>query len=65
MAATGPMSPCINVCSLDERNYCRGCLRSLDEITGWIRMTPDQQWQVIRATEDRRTRRRLHQEIDR
>ena len=64
MAATGPMSPCLNICSLDEGDYCRGCLRSRDEIAGWVRMTPDQQWRVIRATEERRSRRRLYQEIE-
>lgn len=29
-------SPCINVCRLtDDRRYCLGCLRSLDEIRAW------------------------------
>jgi uncharacterized protein len=48
------MSPCINVCSLDERGLCRGCLRSRDEIASWIRMSPQQQWDVLHATEERR-----------
>jgi len=48
------MSPCINVCSLDERNLCRGCYRSLAEIAAWSRMTPEQQWAVLRASEQRR-----------
>ncbi len=48
------MSPCINICSLDEQGYCRGCYRSRDEIARWIAMTPDEQWDVLHATELRR-----------
>jgi predicted Fe-S protein YdhL (DUF1289 family) len=48
------MSPCINICSLDEGGYCRGCHRSRDEIARWIAMTPAEQWDVLRATELRR-----------
>jgi predicted Fe-S protein YdhL (DUF1289 family) len=54
MAPSGPMSPCINVCSLDERNLCRGCYRSLEEIAAWGYMTPEQQWAVLYASEQRR-----------
>ena len=54
MSKAGPTSPCINICSLDEQGYCRGCYRSRDEIAGWIAMTPDEQWDVLRATELRR-----------
>src|SRR5690606_41538918 len=31
-------SPCIGMCSLDSRGYCHGCLRTGDEIAGWLRM---------------------------
>ena len=35
-------SPCINVCVIHpETRLCTGCARSIDEITGWARMTPD------------------------
>ena len=54
MTETGPMSPCINICSLDEGGYCRGCHRSRDEIARWISMTPAEQWDVLHATELRR-----------
>ena len=31
-----PVSPCINVCQLDARTgLCRGCYRTLDEISAW------------------------------
>jgi predicted Fe-S protein YdhL (DUF1289 family) len=48
------MSPCINVCSLDERNLCRGCYRNLEEIVAWGRMTPEEQWAVLHAIGQRR-----------
>lgn len=31
-------SPCIGVCTLDDGGYCEGCLRSRDEIAGWLAM---------------------------
>ena len=43
----GPVSPCINVCVLDERDVCRGCLRTIDEIGGWGRMSAAEQWAVV------------------
>lgn len=33
-----PLSPCINICRLDERGYCIGCLRTGDEIARWRSM---------------------------
>lgn len=34
-------SPCINICVVHpETRLCTGCLRSIDEIGGWSRMTP-------------------------
>jgi predicted Fe-S protein YdhL (DUF1289 family) len=49
-----PMSPCISVCALDHSGHCAGCLRTRDEIAGWIRMTAEQQWDLLRELERRR-----------
>ncbi len=57
MSTYPPNSPCINVCSLDDQDICLGCARSRDEIAGWIRMSAEQQWAVVRAAEQRRLRR--------
>lgn len=37
MSAPTPIpSPCISVCLIDERSgWCRGCLRTIDEIASW------------------------------
>ncbi|MFN3644184.1 MAG: DUF1289 domain-containing protein [Gemmobacter sp.] len=43
-------SPCVKVCVVHpEARLCVGCLRSLDEIAGWSRMTPDQRRAVMDA----------------
>jgi predicted Fe-S protein YdhL (DUF1289 family) len=48
-------SPCINVCVIDAvSGYCRGCLRTLDEISFWAAMSSAQK----RALLDELARRR-------
>ena len=38
----GGESPFIKVCVIHpDARLCTGCLRSIDEITGWSRMTPE------------------------
>ncbi|MGH8203655.1 MAG: DUF1289 domain-containing protein [Burkholderiales bacterium] len=49
-----PSSPCLNICSLDERGVCRGCFRSLAEIAEWTRMTATEQWAAVDRAEARR-----------
>ena len=37
--ATVP-SPCVGVCKMDDvAGWCKGCFRTLDELTGWSRAT--------------------------
>ena len=54
MDERGPGSPCLNICTLDERGVCRGCFRTLEEIAGWIRMTPADQWATVERADVRR-----------
>ena len=35
IASSGRHSPCVGICKLDEKGYCRGCARSKDEIALW------------------------------
>jgi predicted Fe-S protein YdhL (DUF1289 family) len=49
-----PSSPCLNICSLDERGICRGCYRSLAEIAEWTRMSAAEQWATVAQAEARR-----------
>lgn len=41
-------SPCIKVCMIHpESRLCTGCLRSIDEIAAWGRMTPQERHALI------------------
>ncbi len=51
MTQVAPTSPCINICVLDASRTCVGCLRTLDEIARWGRMSAAEQWQVIARLE--------------
>ena len=53
MIDRAPNSPCLNICSLDERGVCRGCFRTITEIAGWTRMDPGEQWAVIQRAQGR------------
>ena len=54
-----PMSPCISICALDSSGHCAGCLRTRDEIAGWIKLSPQEQWSLLRELEVRREARGL------
>lgn len=44
------ISPCNKVCVMDAQSgYCRGCRRTLDEITRWVAMN-DAERQAVIAT---------------
>jgi uncharacterized protein len=47
-------SPCVNICQLDHRDICLGCLRTRDEIARWLRMTDSERSAVIAALGQRR-----------
>jgi len=47
-------SPCIKVCVVHpEARICTGCLRSIDEITRWSKMSADERRAIIAALPDR------------
>jgi len=50
-------SPCVNKCGLDDREICRGCFRSIDEIIGWEKMPTEQRQQTLENCQQRRERR--------
>jgi hypothetical protein len=51
------MSPCVNICTLDEEHVCMGCLRRLEEIIAWGTMSGEEQWALV---EDLRRRSPRH-----
>ena len=41
-------SPCIKICVIHQASrLCTGCLRSIDEITRWSKMTPEDRRAVM------------------
>ena len=48
-------SPCIRECVIEQATgYCRGCCRTLDEISSWTRYTPGERRRVMEALSLRR-----------
>lgn len=55
--ASGPPSPCISVCQLDDRTgWCLGCYRTIDEIRDWIIMAPEERTRVLERLAERRAK---------
>ncbi|WP_417726103.1 DUF1289 domain-containing protein [Roseovarius sp.] len=47
-------SPCVKVCVVHpEARICTGCLRSIDEITRWTKMSATERHEIIEALPDR------------
>jgi len=55
LLASGPPSPCVSICRLDDRTgLCVGCFRNIDEIRDWMIMPPDERQTVLRQIDERR-----------
>ena len=54
-------TPCVRRCTLDERNICLGCYRTLEEIVAWHDAASPERENILRRAEDRKacSRRRL------
>jgi predicted Fe-S protein YdhL (DUF1289 family) len=53
-------SPCINVCEMDERiGLCKGCLRTIEEITAWSTMSETDKQLVMTQLLARRFQRQV------
>ena len=49
-------SPCIGVCEVNNKGFCKGCYRSREERLYWLELTAEQRRQVIRLCQSRRAR---------
>ena len=55
LLASGPPSPCISVCQIDDATgWCLGCKRTIDEIREWMIMPPDARQRVLDTLPGRR-----------
>ena len=41
------VSPCVNICYLDDNDICQGCYRSGDEIITWMRLDEEGRKKVL------------------
>ena len=47
-------SPCVNICVVHpDTRLCTGCLRSIDEISSWGRMSREERRDIIAELPDR------------
>ncbi len=46
-------SPCVGVCSVDEKGYCKGCMRKREERFDWLSYSPAKQLHVIKLCRQR------------
>ncbi len=47
-------SPCINICTLDQRSgLCMGCKRTVEEITRWTSYSDEQRTEIMRSLPSR------------
>lgn len=64
--AAGVPSPCISVCRMDpRRQWCEGCLRTLEEIAAWSQMPDEDKREVWRLIARRALGSRLREDDDR
>jgi predicted Fe-S protein YdhL (DUF1289 family) len=47
------LSPCVNICALDEDDICTGCQRTVEEITRWSRMDNEERRKVLGLCHER------------
>lgn len=49
-------SPCVKICVVHpEARICTGCLRSIDEIGRWSRMSAEERREIMAALPDRKS----------
>jgi predicted Fe-S protein YdhL (DUF1289 family) len=53
-----PVSPCVQVCVLDDDQVCIGCGRTVDDVIAWTRLTDAQKWLVLEQSAQRREQRK-------
>ena len=50
-------SPCIKICVIEPKSrLCTGCLRTIDEICDWSRMTPEARREIMAELPSRQSR---------
>ena len=58
------ISPCVKICKYDSKfmdgMVCIGCFREQQEITNWLRLSPDEKRQALIDIEERKTKFKIY-----
>jgi len=55
MQDTKIATPCTGVCTLDDNDeYCVGCFRDREEISGWRTASNDRRLEIVKSAENRK-----------
>ena len=46
-------NPCVGVCTVDDKGYCKGCMRKREERFNWLKLTTKEQLHVIKLCQQR------------
>lgn len=46
-------SPCVGVCTADNKGYCQGCMRKREERFNWLTFSPAQQKHILKLCRQR------------
>ena len=57
-------SPCVGVCTVDEKGYCKGCMRKREERFNWLTFTPSEQLHIIKLCRQRYRRKILGAKVE-
>lgn len=49
-------SPCIGVCEVNNKGFCKGCFRSREERLHWLTLGTEQKREVVRLCQSRKAR---------
>jgi uncharacterized protein len=58
LLSSGPPSPCIGVCKIDDEGFCMGCVRTIDEIRNWSIMLPEQRNNTLENIQERKKKKK-------
>ncbi|MEO0438913.1 MAG: DUF1289 domain-containing protein [Pseudomonadota bacterium] len=47
-------SPCVSQCSLDENQFCKGCLRHVSEVTRWSQASDAERAVILQKVAERK-----------
>ena len=53
-APTRVKSPCVEICSLDDKDMCIGCYRTANEIIEWFSASDERKREILVTVGERR-----------